>query len=393
MTDSPETDSTRTAPRSADGVEDDRADRGRVTVVGEGDVPAARWLWLRWSWRDLRDRWVAVATIALVLAIGIGVFAGLGSTATWRRLSNDASFGTLGMHDLRVTLSPGTFVEQGRLTALVAQVDDGSIEAVSERLVVDSQMATTGPDGPILLAARLVGMELGADPGVDELWIQDGDAPPVGAAEAVLEGKFAEFYDLPTEGTVTLIGGHELDYVGHGVSPEDFFYEGPEGSLFGEGELAIAYLPLDTAQDVTGRTGQVNDVVLTLSDGADRAATEDRLAAAVAGSTISATVTTRDDATAVRVLYEDIDNDQRFWNALSALVLAAAALAAFNLVSRIVEAQRREIGIGMALGVARWRLAIRPMLVGVQVGVLGALAGVGVGLLIGQAMESLLRSV
>ena len=66
---------------------------------------------------------------------------------------------------------------------------------------------------------------------------------------------------------------------------------------------------------------------------------------------LSATVSTRDDADAVRVLYEDIDNDQRFWNALSALVLFAAALAAFNLINRIVEAQRREIGIGMALGV------------------------------------------
>ena len=33
------------------------------------------------------------------------------------------------------------------------------------------------------------------------------------------------------------------------------------------------------------------------------------------------------------------------------LLLGAAAFAAFNLVSRTVEAQRREIGIGMALGV------------------------------------------
>ena len=81
---------------------------------------------------------------------------------------------------------------------------------------------------------------------------------------------------------------------------------------------------------------------------------------AVSGLGVSATVSTREDADAVRVLYEDIDNDQRFWNALSALVLLAAALAAFNLINRIVEAQRREIGIGMALGVPRPQLAVRP---------------------------------
>ncbi len=77
---------------------------------------------------------------------------------------------------------------------------------------------------------------------------------------------------------------------------------------------------------------------------------------------------------------------------ISALVLLAAALAAFNLVTRIVEAQRREIGIGMALGVPRARLAIRPLLVGVQIGILGTIAGIGVGLLVGSAMRSLMES-
>ena len=43
---------------------------------------------------------------------------------------------------------------------------------------------------------------------------------------------------------------------------------------------------------------------------------------------------------------------------ISLIVLAAAAFAAFNLVNRMVEAQRREIGIGMALGEKSSRLAI-----------------------------------
>ncbi|NIR40901.1 MAG: hypothetical protein GWN79_24365, partial [Actinobacteria bacterium] len=81
---------------------------------------------------------------------------------------------------------------------------------------------------------------------------------------------------------------------------------------------------------------------------------------------------------AFRLLYEDIESDQQVWNMISALVLLAAALAAFNLVTRIVEAQRREIGIGMALGVPRARLAIRPLLVGLQIGILGTIAGIGV---------------
>ncbi|MCP4962684.1 MAG: FtsX-like permease family protein, partial [Actinomycetia bacterium] len=102
--------------------------------------------------------------------------------------------------------------------------------------------------------------------------------------------------------------------------------------------------------------------------------------------------TTYDEEYAVRVLYDDIESDQQVWNMISGLILGAAALAAFNLINRIVEAQRREIGIGMALGVDRRKLAIRPMMIGLQVAIVGTVAGIGVGLLIGDAMKGLFNS-
>ena len=45
------------------------------------------WFTLRWSARDLRRKWLQVAAIALVIAIGTGVYSALGSTSTWRRAS------------------------------------------------------------------------------------------------------------------------------------------------------------------------------------------------------------------------------------------------------------------------------------------------------------------
>lgn len=72
------------------------------------------------------------------------------------------------------------------------------------------------------------------------------------------------------------------------------------------------------------------------------------------------------------------ENDQRVFLVFALLILGGAGLAAFNLVSRVVEAQRREIGIGMALGVSPLALAIRPLLLGLQVGVLAAALGIAV---------------
>jgi putative ABC transport system permease protein len=351
-------------------------------------------LWLRWVRRDLRHHYVAVIVIALVLAIGTGVYAGLGSTSTWRRQSNDASFAALNMHDLRVSLSPGTFAPEGALLrALDGTASRAQVTGANERLVVDSQIdASTGTE-PILVVARLEGADLGNDERVDGLWVRDGTVPTeANAGAGLLEAKFADHWSLEPEGALTVAGGESVEYTGLAISPEDFFYEGPEGTLFAEGDLAPLYLPLATAQSISGRPGEVNDLVLTVAAGGDREAIEGQLAEAMASAGFSAEVTTREESPSFRVLYEDIENDQRFWNALALLVLLSAALAAFNLVSRIVESQRREIGIGMALGVSRSKLAIRPMVVGLQVAVLGVILGVGVGLLVGRAMTNLLES-
>ena len=75
--------------------------------------------------------------------------------------------------------------------------------------------------------------------------------------------------------------------------------------------------------------------------------------------------------------------DQQMFDIFAVLILAGAALAAFNLATRIVEAQRREIGIGMALGVPPRELAIRPLLLGVQIAVAGTLLGLALGLMMG----------
>jgi putative ABC transport system permease protein len=90
-----------------------------------------------------------------------------------------------------------------------------------------------------------------------------------------------------------------------------------------------------------------------------------------------------------RLIYKDAEGDQQTMNVFAFLLLGAAAFAAFNLISRSIEAERREIGIGMALGVRPRSLAVRPLLLGAQVAVLGIVLGVAVGL---QA-NSWLRSV
>ena len=73
--------------------------------------------------------------------------------------------------------------------------------------------------------------------------------------------------------------------------------------------------------------------------------------------------------------------------------MAGAAFASFNLASRVVEAQRREIGVGMALGVNPRELTVRPLLLGIEIALLGALLGLALGLLVRAPLRTALEDL
>jgi putative ABC transport system permease protein len=135
--------------------------------------------------------------------------------------------------------------------------------------------------------------------------------------------------------------------------------------------------------------------VLTLGDGVDPDAAMTELESAldeVVPAVGTSIMQTTDDLTHT-IVYEDIENDQMFFNMLAVIIFVGAVAAAFNLTNRLVEQQRREIGIAMALGVPRWKIAVRPMLVGIQIAVLGVVFGLVVGWLITLAMRGVLETL
>ena len=357
--------------------------------------------WLRWSLRDLRKRWLLVVAIALVIAIGTGLYTGIGSLETWRRDSNDASFSLLHAHDLKVTLAEGSQVRAGEMRSALRQAAPGEIEAAQERLSFPTQVDASRGGRSILTPGRIIGMDVKAKPPlVDGIAAEAGRqlrASDSGRPVAIVEQNFAKFYELPARGTVRIAGGSALHYVGHGSSPEYFLVTRPGGGDFGAAEASygVLFVPLATAQRLAGQPGAVNELVLRLRTGVDPAAVAPRLKRALrtALPRIGFQVTSIADEPAYRVLYRDAEGDQRTFNVFAYLILAGAALAAFNLASRIVESERREIGIGMALGVPPAQLAIRPLLLGAEIALGGALFGVGLGLIMGGAFSGALRDL
>lgn len=353
--------------------------------------------WLRWSWRDLRQRWVLVAAIALVIAIGTGVFTGLASVSSWRERSIDTSYERVNVADLRVDLSENSYVPSGALLTALGEIPhSSSVEGAQERLVVPSEIDASRAGKAILVPGQIVGMTVtGGGSDVDQVGIEEGRglrAGDAGRPIGILEAAFAQRYDLPAAGTVRA-ADRQLSYVGLGQAPEEFVLLTPVGLPGREAQFAVVYTSLATAQELSGHPGAVNELVVRLVPGADGGVVKAELERALARRLpdIGATVTPLADDPVHRFLYTHwIDSDRRLFMIFGLLLLAGATLSAFTLASRIVEAQRREVGVGLALGAPAWMLAIRPLLLGVQISLLGALFGVGVAQFAGGALRSAL---
>ncbi|HLO36836.1 MAG TPA: ABC transporter permease, partial [Candidatus Deferrimicrobium sp.] len=354
--------------------------------------------WLRWSWRDLRDRWLLVLVTGLTIALGTGAYAGLGSTSEWARETYDHNYAAQRMYDLRVRLSDGSFLGAGELAGTVRDALGTDLAGVEERLILPTQVDASTDTQTILVPGRIVGVPLaGGGPQINRLWVGDGrglDSTDVGQTTALLELHFARHYELPASGRIRLTGGAEIDYVGQALTPEYFLVRTAAGGFLAERNFAAVFTSIETARTLSGRAGAVNDAVIALAPGVDVAAARTRLEAALAGATApGSTVMTADDDDVHHTLYQDIESDAVFFRVFATLLLVGAALGAFNLTGRIIEAQRREIGVAMALGTSTRRIAARPLLVSAEIAILGVVMGVGVGSLIGEAMRGVYDSM
>lgn len=356
-------------------------------------------LWLHWSWRDLRVRWLQVAAIALIIALGTGVFAGLSGQKTWRIDSNNLSYGRLHMYDLKLTLAGGSYLNGDELLAVLRDV--AGVKTAEARLIEPTLVEATHDDKVIMVRGQIVGVDVrDGGPLVNSVYVDEDSGrtlTPTDAGQnvAVVEYKFALHHDLQPGDSARISGNVVLDFVGKGYSPEYFMIMPETGSFFAEADYAVLFVPLTTVQALSGREGLVNDAVILLDEGADRAAVQAALASELANAfpNTGFEFTVKENDPVYSMLYSDAEGDQWIWNIMAMLFLIGAALGAFNLAGRMVEAQRREIGIGMALGLPRRWIALRPMLVGIQIAVLGTVFGLLIGRVLNWGFARLLQDM
>jgi putative ABC transport system permease protein len=368
-------------------------------------VNVAARFWLRWAGRDARRRAPQVVAIAAIIALGAGIYAGLGSTSVWRRASLDASFADLDAYDVDVSVPGGTAVPPDRLIDAVADAGGDLVEDVETRLVVHGPVTVEHESAVIPVAGEIVGTDLDGGRRINQWSIEAGrDLVPADAGEdvALLDLHFARQHDLPDTGEIR-VGTRTVRYVGLALSPEYLDLTATSGeAIQGAATRAVVFSSIELAREVgevagvveDGGTEAVNDAAVRAAPGVDPRSLARRLEEDLPAvlPEVAVVVTPRQDDPTVQALYDEIDAEQELFDVFALLVLAGAGFAAFNLVTRVMRAQRRDIGIAMSLGVPPRTIGIRPMLLAAQITVIGVILGVAVGMGIAAWVLAIMRA-
>ena len=271
------------------------------------------------------------------------------------------------------------------LAVLDSLPDPTVVTHAEERLVFDTQVDASTAGESIRVPGRIVGLDVSAGgpelTSVSVAGSSRADAQPARTMHSRWRCSNATSPTTTTcrpSGRCGLGGGGTLDIVGIGMAPEYFFITTEDGGFFAQANFAALFASLTTAQEIAGRPGQVNDLVLAVRDGADVETVRSQLQAAFDASDtgLGVTVMTKQDEDPPTGSSTTTSRETASSGTCSPrLILVGAAFGAFNLSSRMVEAQRRELGIGMALGASRVQLAMRPMLVGIEIAVAGVVMG------------------
>lgn len=349
--------------------------------------------WLRWAGRDMRQRWLQVSAIALIIALGTGIYAGLGGQESWRVAALDASYNALNTYDLRLSLTAGGHLAQEDAVIILHEVD--GVMAVEPRLLVDTLVEVIDSDPPILVLGQITGVDTETGgPYVNRPFIEAGrELTAADDNQAIIEHKFALYYELEPGTRLRFSGGLESEMVGTAHFPEYFMVIPPgQVGFMRESSFVAVIMPLTAVQTYAQQPDQINDILIRLEDRVSAAAAQQAIADAFAANfpNVGVTIAPLHEDPVYNMLYSDAEQDQAIWDIMAAVFLIGAALATFNLAGRIVESQRRQMGISMTLGVPRTWIALRPLLMGLQIALLGVLFGLPLGLLFSQLFVNMI---
>jgi putative ABC transport system permease protein len=331
--------------------------------------------------RDVARRRAQFAAIVATVALGVGLFgasfdAYQNLLASYDELFTETHFASL-------TIQGGDRAEVAAAVGSVAGVD-----AVATRSTADLPVRV----GETHLLGRLVGLPTDHRAAVNDVLLLSGSYLLPGDTDGVLvERHMADHFGLKAGDTVSFFGarGWETVVVRGVVSSAEYIWpaRSRQEVLTLPDEFGVLFAP-QALLDGLPPQATTQQVLVTYAP--DAAASS--LDAAVTQRAIAAGATdafSRADQPSNAALQEDINGFGEFSFLFPVMFLTAAGLATYVLLSRMVLAQRPQIGLLLAVGYRPRRVFTHYLGFGVATGLLGA----GLGAVLGLVLAGLITRV
>lgn len=343
--------------------------------------PLAGWSVLaRKVWRDVWHQRGPVLSIAIVVMVGVASFVALQSMVPHLRGAQRRYYATARFADVWVRVSRAPDAMTRRVAAIPG------VSAVETRVARDVALEVPTLEGPA--TGRVTSFPVGRDVTVNRLRLRAGRFVTAARAdEVVISDGFASANGLTVGDSLgAVLNGRwrRLHVVGVALTPE-FIMEVKPGALFPDNQrYGVLWMSEDAVQGAFGLQDAWNEAALTLAPGAIEAAVIRRLDTLLAPYG-SLGAHGRNEQVSHRYLTDEITQAATFGTAAPVIFLGVAAFLVNLVLARLVVAQREQIGMMKAFGVANGTLvrhyaaiALTPVLIGAAFGSLVGLWLAGV---------------
>ncbi len=330
--------------------------------------------------RDIgRQKWQFIAVVVTVV-LGVALFAG--SFNAYLNLGNslEGTYDRLNTADVTVIGVDASFADDARAI-------DGVADAIPRR-----QADVPFTIGDTSLLGRVSGVPADGQPAINMLDVEEGAwLDPDVPNGVLLESHAASDFDLTVGDTFEIVGA-EVEVVGVVVSAEYLWLARDSQEVFTPPESFAVVFADDVAFDAATGAAITEEVLVLYEDGVDVGTVDDAVTAA-AESAGAAGVQLLVDQPSNATIQIEIDALQSIAIALPFLFLAAAGLAVYVVVTRMVFSQRAIIGTLRATGFTRRQMRRHYLMFGLGCGVTGAVIGAVLGGLLGRGMTTLYTGV
>ena len=338
----------------------------------------------RLAWRDLRHMRAQAIAAVLVVACGVATFVGMRSTYLALSDAQQDYYKAYRFADLFVHLKRAPLAVATRIAAIPG------VARVQARVVSEVTLDVPGLHEPA--TGRIVSIPEQGWPTLNLLHLKSGRyIAPGRDDEALVSAAFAEANDLHVGQRIgAVLNGRwkPLRIVGIALSPE-YIYEAGAGSIFPDNRhYGVLWMGNDAVEAAFRMDGAFNDLTLALDGGAnvqDVVARVDRELAGYGGlGTIA-----REDQLSNRFISDEIAQNRITATYVPAIFFCVAMFLLQNVLSRLVDAQRAQIGLMKAFGYGNARVGLHYLRFAATIAAAGAVVGIGLGLVLGSTLIDL----